>query len=57
MYYVEVEMKGQASGAVVYTYRYRWQAMAHVRRELMHGHVCVVYWASEDGVEGGQANA
>lgn len=50
MYYVEVEMKGAAPGAGVVTYQYRRRcsAMAHVRRELAQGHVCVIYWAPEE---------
>lgn len=54
MYYVEVEMKGAApgSGAVTYQYRCRCSAMAHVRRELAQGHVCVIYWAPEEADEG-----
>ena len=50
MYYVEVEIKGAApgSGAVTYQYRFRCSAMAHVRRELAQGHVCVIYWAAEE---------
>lgn len=48
MYYVEVEMKGASSGAVTYQYRRRCSAMAHVRRELAQGHVCVIYWAAEE---------
>lgn len=54
MYYVEVEMKGAApgSGSVTYQYRFRCSAMAHVRRELAQGHVCVIYWAPEGADEG-----
>ena len=50
MYYVEVERKGAApgSGVVTYQYRCRCSAMAHVRRELAQGHVCVIYWAPEE---------
>ena len=53
MYYVEVEMKGVAPGSGVVTsqYRRRCAAMAHVRRELAQGHVCVIYWAAEEANE------
>ena len=43
MYYVEVTMK-DTKEPVVYQYRWRWRALRHVSIELLHGHVCVVYY-------------